>query len=306
MLRILLRRLTWMLLTLALVATITFFLTFLLPRDVARTIAGDKASDADVALVRAELGLNDSLPVQYGRYMAGLARLDFGYSYVNREPVSDILAQRLPRTMMLAIVAITFQLVVGIVLGLATASRAGGVLDRTTLGWAVLTISLPTFWLGLILLYVFAFQLALLPLGGADSISSIVLPSITLGIAGAAWYSRVVRQAASEALGSEFVHQLRAKGLPRRTILYKHVLRTSLSPVLTMMAIDFGFFLGGAVLVESVYSWPGLGLASYQAMQTGDTPLLMGCVLVGSAFVLVLNLAADLARTMIDPRVRLD
>ena len=192
------------------------------------------------------------------------------------------------------------------VLGLATASRAGGVLDRTTLGWAVLTISLPTFWLGLILLYVFAFQLALLPLGGADSISSIVLPSITLGIAGAAWYSRVVRQAASEALGSEFVHQLRAKGLPRRTILYKHVLRTSLSPVLTMMAIDFGFFLGGAVLVESVYSWPGLGLASYQAMQTGDTPLLMGCVLVGSAFVLVLNLAADLARTMIDPRVRLD
>ena len=129
MLRILLRRLTWMLLTLALVATITFFLTFLLPRDVARTIAGDKASDADVALVRAELGLNDSLPVQYGRYMAGLARLDFGYSYVNREPVSDILAQRLPRTMMLAIVAITFQLVVGIVLGLATASRAGGVLS---------------------------------------------------------------------------------------------------------------------------------------------------------------------------------
>jgi len=303
--RIFLRRLGWMLLTLVLVATFTFFLTFLLPRDAARTIAGDKASEADIALVRANLGLDDPLIVQYGRYMGQLTRLDFGYSYVNREPVSEILKQRLPRTMALAFVAIVFQLVVGIGLGLATASRAGGVLDRTALSGAIVLISLPTFWLGLILLYVFAFRLELFPLGGADSASAIVLPAITLGIAGAAWYSRVVRQAATETMSTEFVQQLRAKGLPRRTILYKHVLRASMGPVLTMMAIDFGFFLGGAVLVESVYSWPGLGLSSYQAMLTGDTPLLMGCVLVGSAFVLVLNFAADLARAAIDPRVRL-
>ncbi|MCY7301900.1 MAG: ABC transporter permease [Thermoleophilia bacterium] len=305
MLRVILRRLGWVLVTLAAVATFTFFLTFLLPQDVARTIAGDKVSEAEVERVRQELGLNDSPAIQYVRYMGRVARLDFGYSFVNRQPVGEIIAERLPRTISLAAVAIIFQLVVGIGLGLATAARANGVLDRTTLSWAVLMISLPTFWLGLILLYVFAFELGWFPLGGADSFSAIVLPAITLGIAGAAWYSRVVRQAASETLASDFVKELRAKGLPRRTILFKHVLRASLSPVLTMMAIDFGFFLGGAVLVETVYAWPGLGLTSYQAIETGDTPLLMACVIVGSAFVLILNLAADLVRTVIDPRVRL-
>jgi peptide/nickel transport system permease protein len=237
--------------------------------------------------------------------MGRLVRLDFGYSYVNRQPVREIIAERLPRTVALAAAAILLQLVVGISLGLASAARANGVLDRTTLSWAVVMFSLPTFWLGLVLLYVFAFRLAWFPLGGADSPSAIVLPAITLGIAGAAWYSRIVRQVAVETLESDFVKELRAKGLPRRTILVKHVLRASMSPVLTMMAIDFGFLLGGAVLVESVYAWPGLGLTSYQAMQTGDTPLLMACVIVGSAFVLILNLAADLARTVIDPRVRL-
>ena len=300
-----LRRVLWIGITLAVVATFTFCLSFLLPRDVARTIAGDKASEADVVLVRERLGLTDPLPVQYLRYMGNLARLDFGYSYVNRQPVGEILVERMPRTISLAAAAIFLQLVVGISLGLASAARANGVLDRTTLSWAVVMFSLPTFWLGLVLLYVFAFRLGWFPLGGADSPSAIVLPAITLGIAGAAWYSRIVRQVAVETLESDFVKELRAKGLPRRTILVKHVLRASMSPVLTMMAIDFGFLLGGAVLVESVYAWPGLGLTSYQAMQTGDTPLLMACVIVGSAFVLILNLAADLARTVIDPRVRL-
>ena len=132
-----------------------------------------------------------------------------------------------------------------------------------------------------------------------------MLPALTLGLAGAAWYSRVMRKVALETLNMDFVRALRAKGLPRRTILGKHVLRTSLSPVLTMMAIDFGFFLGGAVIVESVFAWPGLGLAAYQSMQTSDTPLLMGCVLFGSLLVLLLNLVADVTRVLVDPRVRL-
>lgn len=306
MMHFLLRRACWMLVTLWLVATFTFVLTFALPRDAARTIVGDKGTEQDVALVRRQLGLNDPLALQYGRYLGHLAQGNLGYSYVNREQVASIIARRLPATVKLAGAAILFQLVFGILIGLATAVRGGGLSDRIAVVWAALTISLPPFWVGLILLYLFAFRWRIFPLGGDASASAIVLPALTLGLAGAAWYSRIVRGAAVETMRSEFVQELRAKGLPARTILFKHVLRTSMSPVLTMMAIDFGFFLGGAVLIESVFAWPGLGLASYQAMQTGDTALLMGCVLVGSAFVLILNLLADLARVAIDPRVRLD
>jgi peptide/nickel transport system permease protein len=298
-------RLLGVLLSMLLVATFTFFLTFALPTDVARQIVGDKGTPQDVALVRARLGLDDPLIVQYARYLGHLARGDFGYSYVNREPVSDILVQRIPHTAALALAAICTQLLIGIPLGLYSAARAGSIGDRAALGWAVIAISLPAFWVGLMLLYLFAFRIPIFPLGGADQPSSIVLPALTLGLAGAAWYSRVVRKVALETLNMDFVRALRAKGLPRRTILGKHVLRTSLSPVLTMMAIDFGFFLGGAVIVESVFAWPGLGLAAYQSMQTSDTPLLMGCVLFGSLFVLLLNLLADLARVLVDPRVRL-
>lgn len=303
--RLLLGRLGGVLITLLAVATVTFSLTVLLPRDPARTIVGPKGTEAQLAEARARLGLDAPLPVQYARYLGNLARFDLGYSYVQRRDVGAILRDRVPFTVFLAAGAMVVQLGIGIPLGLMTAARAGSPGDRLALAWTLLTISLPGFWIGLLLLYLFAFRWPIFPLGGAGSPLAIVLPSLALGLTGAAWYSRFARDTALETLHAEFVQSLRSRGLPARTILGKHVLRTILSPVLTLMAIDFGVFLGGAVLVESVFSWPGLGLTAYEAMRTADAPLLMATVLVGSLFVLTLNLLVDIARAWIDPRVRL-
>jgi len=303
--RYLLRRLGAILLTLLVVATITFTLTVLIPTDPARTIVGPKGTPEQLALVRQRLGLDDPLPMQYARYLGDVTRFDFGYSYGYRQEVRDILVDRLPYTAILAAAALLVQFGIGVPLGLLTAARADGVADRLTLVWTMLTISLPGFWIGLVLLYLFAFRLPFFPLGGASEFRSVVLPALALGLPGAAWYSRLIRDTALQNLHSEFVQALRARGISARTILGKHVLRTTISPVLTMMAIDFGVFLGGAVLVESVFAWPGLGLTAYEAMQRADISLLMATVLVGSLFVLVLNLLADLARIWIDPRVRL-
>lgn len=304
--RFLARRGGAILLTLLVVATFTFALTFALPSDAARTIAGPKATEEQYQQVRSELNLDDPVVSQYLRYVADLAVLDLGYSYVQRRPVTEILAERLPNTLLLAAAAISLQLLVGVAVGLLGAFRPNGLFDRISLATSLFLVALPGFWVGVVLLYLFAFQWPILPLGGFDSPAGLVLPAVTLALTGAAWHSRVMRTMAGEYLQSDEVVALRAKGAPPRAIIGKHALRNAMSPVLTMMAIDFGFFLGGAVLIESVFSFPGLGLAAYEAMETGDVPLLMGCVLIGSAFVLVLNLAADVARSRIDPRVRLD
>jgi peptide/nickel transport system permease protein len=304
MLRYLLRRVGAIGLTLLVVATITFALTVLIPTDPARTIVGPKGTPEQVARVRQRLGLDDPLPVQFVSYLGDVARLWIGYSYAYRRDVRDILRDRLPYTVVLAAAALLVQFGVGIPVGLLTASRADGAADKAALAWTMLTISLPGFWIGLVLLYLFAFRLPVFPLGGASEPRSAVLPALALGLPGAAWYSRLIRDTALQTLNSEFVQALRARGIPGRVILGKHVLRTTISPILTMMAIDFGVFLGGAVLVESVFAWPGLGLTAYEAMQGADISLLMATVLLGSLFVLVLNLLADLARLWIDPRVR--
>ena len=268
--RFLLRRVAGIVVTLAVVATFTFSLTFLLPSDPARLIVGPKGTPEQIALVEKRLGLDDPIYVQYGRYLRDLARLDFGYSYVYERPVSDILVERIPRTALLAVAALIVEFGIGLPLGLFLAARAGGIGDRIALSWALLQISFPAFWVGLVLLYLFAFKFTIFPLGGSELPLGLVLPALTLGLPGAAWYSRIMRETTLEILHSEFVQALRAKGAPPRAILFKHALRTALSPILTMMAIDFGFFLGGAVLVESVFAWPGLGFTALQALRGGD------------------------------------
>jgi ABC-type dipeptide/oligopeptide/nickel transport system permease component len=280
-------------------------LTLLIPADPARVIVGPKGTPEQIAAVREELGLNDPMPVQYGRYLSRLVQLDLGYSYAYQREVRAILADRIPFTIALAAAALTVQLAIGIPVGLLSATWADGPGDRLALAWTMITIALPGFWIGLVLLYLLAFRWPLFPLGGADEPRAIVLPALALGLPGGAWYSRLVRDTALETLHGEFVLALRSRGLPPRIIVGKHVLRTVISPVLTLMAIDFGLFLGGAVLIESVFGWPGLGLTAYEAMQSKDIALLMATVLFGSFFVLVLNLLADLLRVWIDPRVHL-
>jgi peptide/nickel transport system permease protein len=305
MLRFVSRRLGAIAATLLVVATLTFTLTVLIPGDPARAYVGPKGTDEQIAAVRERLGLEAPLPVQYARYLGHLVQLDFGYSATYRRDVRDIMLDRIPWTGGLAIGALVVQFGISIPVGLLSAARANSPFDRLALGWTMLAISLPGFWIGLVLLYLFAFRWSIFPLGGTSGALAFVLPSLALGLPGAAWYSRLIRDTALEALHSEFVQSLRARGLPPQVILGKHVLRMILSPILTMLAIDFGVFLGGAVLIETVFAWPGLGLTAYQAMQSADIPLLMATVLFGSFFVLVLNLLADLLRVWIDPRVRL-
>ncbi len=287
------------------VATLTFALTVVIPRDPARSLVGPKGTDAQIAAVRARLGLDDPLAVRYVRYLARLARFDLGYSYQYRRETRDILLDRLPWTSILAVGAISVQITLGIFLGLVTARYANGLADRAILAVTMLIIALPTFWIGLVLLYLLAFRWPIFPLGGTDGFLAVVLPSLALGLPGAAWYARVIRDTTLETLHNDFVLSLRSRGIPSRVIMGKHVLRVVASPILTMIAIDFGGFLGGAVLIESVFGWPGIGQAAFLAMRNADIALLMATVLMGSFFVLTLNLLADLARCWVDPRVRI-
>jgi len=303
--RLIAGRLAGMALTLFAVLSFTFLLTFAVPNDPARAVLGPRATPEQIDSVRQRLGLDQPMHVQYGRYLARVAQGDLGFSYSQRRPVMDVLVERLPYTALLALGAITFQVVVGVALGLWSAARAGQGLDKLGLTASLLVIALPPFWVGLVLLYVFAYLWPIFPLGGASLPWGLVLPSISLGLAGAAWTSRVMRLEAYRFLQSDVVRGLRAKGLQPASILTKHTLRGATGPVLTMLTIDLGYFMGGAVLIESVYNWPGIGLASFLALKQNDIPLLMGCVIIGSIFVLVLNLVADIARTKVDPRVQL-
>jgi peptide/nickel transport system permease protein len=300
-----LSRIPLLLLTLVLVASFTFLLSVVIPSDPASILVGPKGTPENVAEVREELGLDDPIIVQYGRYLADVFRLDLGYSYTNHQPVADVIRERLPWTILLAAAGLAVQLSIGIPLGLLLAARAGGAADRIALGWALVMVSIPAFVIGLTLLYVLAFEFEIFPLGGNDLPLALVLPALTLGLPGAAWYSRIMRTTSLEILHTDFARLLRAKGMAPRVILFKHTARAAIGPVLTMLAIDFGFFLGGAVIIERVFSWPGIGLTAYLSLRDGDTAMLMGCVLVGSFFVLVMNLIADLTRTVVDPRIRL-
>jgi peptide/nickel transport system permease protein len=298
------RRLGFMLVTLWFVATLTFLLTFAVPTDPARAIAGPKATAEQLDIIRRALGLDDPMAVQYLRYLAEVAVFDLGQSHSRRAAVSALVFERLPYTALLAFSAILFQLLAGGALGLAAAVRAGGWLDRAVFLGALVVVSLPQFWVGLLLLFVFGFELGWFPLGGAALPEGLVLPALTLGLPGAAWTARIVRATAAEALASNTVLGLRGRGIAPRRIVLKHVVRLAAGPVLSVLALDFGLLLGGAVLVESVFGWPGIGQMAFQALQQNDLPLLMGTVICGSVFVLVINALLDLARVALDPRTR--
>ena len=298
------RRVGSMLLTLWFVLTLTFVLTFAIPTDPVRAIAGPKATPEQLETIRVALRLDDPMPVQYINYLARAAIFDLGYSHSQRRAVSEILLERLPYTALLAVSAIMFQLVVGGALGLWAAVRSGGLFDRVIFVGSLLVVALPQFWVGLVLLFVFGFRLDWFPLGGASLPEGLVLPALTLGLAGVAWTSRIVRATASEALASNVVLGLRGRGIAPRRIVLKHVVRLAAGPVLSVLALDLGLLLGGAVLVESVFGWPGMGNTAYQALQQKDLPLIMGSVIVGSIFVLLINAALDVARVYLDPRAR--
>jgi peptide/nickel transport system permease protein len=305
MLRFLLSRLGQSLFILIGVTVITFALAFLVPADPVRMIAGRSASPATVENIRHQLGLDRPVPEQYVRYLTRLVHGDLGRSYMQKTQVSTLIASRLPATLLLMAGAIFFELLIGLTAGVWAATRRGHFSDQAVMVASFVGVSAPQFLVGLLLLYVFANLLNLFPLGGYGDLHHLILPALTLGIGGGGWYSRVMRSSMADVLRQDYIRTARAKGLKERKVVLVHGLRNAILPVVAMVGLDIGIFMSGAVVVESVYGWPGIGQLAWQAIQVIDIPIIMGVTLTAAVAIVLGNLLADLVTPFIDPRVRL-
>jgi peptide/nickel transport system permease protein len=287
------------------VTLVTYALLFLLPADPVRQIAGRSATSEAVEAIRRELGLDLPFWRQYLRYLGGLLQGDLGRSYLQRTEVSTLIASRLPATLQLMAGAIAFELLIGLTLGIVAAARRGRFLDRAVMLASFAAVSAPQFVVGILLLYVFSVRLGWLPLGGYGTLAHLVLPALTLGVLGAGWYARMMRGSMLEALAQDYVRTARAKGAPERRVLLVHALRNAVLPIVAMVGLDVGLFMSGAVVVESVYGWPGIGQLAWQAVQRVDIPIIVGVTTVAAFFIVAGNLLADLVAPLVDPRIRL-
>ena len=303
MARYLIVRLGLGLVTIVGVVLLTFVLQFSLPGDPARRIAGPRASPEVLATVRANLHLDDPIGSQLVTYVSDVAQGDLGVSYIRRRPVIDLVMERLPATAVLAFGGLLVEVLLGGGLGLWDGLRRKR--SRVLAAGNVVLLSIPTYSLGFMLLVVFAYRLDLLPLGGGTSPEELILPALTLGLFGVPYYAAVVSESTRTALSSPYMRTAVAKGLPRRVILRRHVLRNCLSPVITLAGLDVAIYLSGVVFVESVFAWPGLGSLAAAAVGNRDYPLLMGASLLASSLVVLGSLLTDLAYAFLDPRVRL-
>ncbi len=299
------RRLVQTALILLGVSIITFALLHWLPADPARMVAGRTATKEQVELVREQLGLDQPLWNQYGRYLWKLMQGDLGRSYLQRTQVTELIGARLPATALLMLGAIFCELLIGITLGAFAAARRGTASDQAVMVSALVFVSTPQFVIALSLLYVFAYWLGWFPIGGYGDFKHLVLPAVTLGLLGGGWYARVTRSSVIEVLRQDFVRTARAKGLDRWRIVTVHVLPNAALPVIAMIGIDIGYFMSGIVVVESVFGWPGIGQLTWQAIQQIDIPIIMGVTLVSACAIVLGNLLADLVAPFIDPRIKL-
>ncbi len=301
----LIRRLVQAALILLGVSFITFFLLYVLPADPVRQIAGRSATPQTVANIRAQLGLDQPFIVQYARYLSGLVQGDLGRSYLQKTEVSALIASRLPASLLLMAAGIACELLIGLTMGVVAALRRGRVVDQTLMITSFVAVSAPQFVVSLLLLYVFAVQLGWFPIGGYGTAAHLVLPAATLGLLGSGWYSRMMRSSMIEVLRADFIRTARAKGLTRRRVILRHALPNAILPIIAMIGIDIGIFMGGLVVIESVFGWPGIGQLAWQAIQRVDIPIIMGVTLVSACAIVLGNLLADLVTPFIDPRIRI-
>jgi peptide/nickel transport system permease protein len=301
----LLRRLIQSALILLGVSFITFFLLYVLPADPVRQIAGRSATAETVENIREQLGLDKPFIVQYARYLGALVQGDMGRSYLQKTEVAELILSRLPATLLLMAGAIFCELVLGLTMGIVAALWRGRALDQTLMLTSFVTVSAPQFVVSLLLLYIFAVKLGWFPIGGYGTFAHLVLPAVTLGILGSGWYSRMMRSSMIDVLRADYIRTARAKGLTRGRIVLRHALPNAILPVIAMIGIDIGVFMGGIVVVESVFGWPGIGQLAWQAIQRVDIPIIMGVTLVSACAIVLGNLLADLIAPFIDPRIRL-
>lgn len=298
------RRLLWAIIVLLGVSLITFVVIFAVPADPAKIIAGANASPGAVANIRHQLGLDQPLPIQYLRFLGRLVQGNLGNSTSMSLSVGDAIKQRFPYTVQLAVGGLLVELLVGLPLGIISALKQYSLVDRLGMLTSLIGISAPAFWLGLILMIVFAFNLSWFPLGGTSGTLPWLLPSVTLGLGGAAFYVRLLRSSMLDILGSDYVRTARAKGLPERVVIGRHVIPNAVNTVITQAGMDLAYFLGGVVIIEDVFAWPGLGKMSLDAINNLDINLIMGTVLFGALIIVLANILVDISYAVLDPRVR--
>lgn len=327
------RRLIALVFVLIALSAITFTLSHVVPSDPARIIAGPRASPAAVEVIRKEYGLDKPLMTQYVNYVSGIVRLDFGKSLTSRRPVSDDLREYLPATIELTLYAIIFAVAIGIPLGVVSAVRRSSPVDAAGRIVSVLGLSMPSFWLALMLQFFLFARLGLLPDGqrlpvGVDppraithlytvdalltgnfhvwwiAVQHLIMPAFVLGFGGLAVITRMSRAGMLEVLGQDFIRTARAKGLAPRTVVIRHALKNALLPAITVIGLQIGLLLGGAVLVEIVFSWPGIGRYAFQAIQTMDQNAVISVTLVIGAGYVLMNMLVDIAYVLVDPRLR--
>jgi peptide/nickel transport system permease protein len=286
------------------ISAITFLLIYYLPADPARMYAGPSASVEAVARIRHELGLDRPLLEQYATYMERVLHGDLGFSYRKQIAVTDLILSRIPYTLALIAAGICVELIIGLPIGIAAAIKRGRLADRLGMTVALLGVSAPPFWLGLLLLFLFGFLIPIFPLGGPGGIDHLILPAIAVGLGGAAWYARMMRSSTLEILSTDYVRTARAKGQAESKIILRHVMPNALNPIITMAGLDIPWFIGGVVLVERVFNWPGLGRLSVEAIETVDVPLILGTVIVTALFVVFSGILIDVAQSVADPRIR--
>ena len=302
MVRFLLKRLFWALVTLAGVTAVTFVVVYRIPADPTALLAPPSASPQVRETIRRKLGLDRPLWEQYGAFLARLARGDLGESHSSR-PVSQIIARRLPATAQLALAGWTCWLVLGTLLGVWAAARRGPAREGALLLFSTLGVSTPTFWVGILLLYLFVSRLRMFPAGGSGTLHHLVLPVAALSVSGIAYYARLAHSSMTETLREDYVRTAAAKGVSPRAVVFRHALRNALLPLVTIAGTDLAALLGGVVFTESVFDWPGLGKEAVDAVNALDLPLVVGIVLVSATFVVLANLAVDLLYPLLDPRI---
>jgi len=305
MLTYILQRLLSALLVIFGVVSIVFLLIHMIPGDPVEIMLGESASTADREMLRSALGLDQPVWLQFQQYLAGLLQLDMGNSIHFRRPVSDLLLERLPATGLLAAVTLLITVLLALPLGILAAVRRDSPWDSGAMTFSMLGVSIPNFWLGPILILVFSLWLGWFPVSGRSGFGSVILPALTLSTGLIAVLSRMVRSSMLEVLGEDYIRTAKAKGLPPRRVILQHGLRNAMLPVITLLGLQLGALLAGAVITETVFSWPGVGLLTIESIQSRDYPVVQACVLLISVTYVLVNLLTDLAYAWIDPRIRL-
>ncbi|HEY6092640.1 MAG TPA: ABC transporter permease [Gemmatimonadales bacterium] len=305
MLQLVTRRLVATIPTLFGVLVVAFLLLNVVPGDPVAEMVGERADSATIARLRAELHLDEPIAAQFGHYVWGVVRGDLGRSYITQRPVLGDLLERFPKTLQLAGAAMLLAATCGITLGVIAAIRPGGLVDRFSMLLAYVGISFPVYWVGLLLILLFAVALRWLPPSGYGGLAFLVLPALTLGMRSIAFLARMTRGAMLEVLPADFVRTARAKGVTERRVVGRHALRNALLPIITVLGLDVGNYLTGSILTETIFSWPGVGRYVLLAIERRDLPAVQGSILFMSVIFVLVNLLTDVLYAKADPRIAL-